>query len=495
MKESNKQLGRGTIYIYIESVAAMIFGYIFWIILSRIGTIEIIGTFSAIVSLAGIFAVIASFGIPEGIQRFLGKFFYQEKLIEAKVFVKSSLILVSAGIILCVLLILVLRDWMYGVFAFDFSLIIALITLIASSTIYLLLHSIVISSLNTKILPATMIISWIVRIALGTVIISIGAGAIGVALVYSFGQIVASVLLGITIIMIFKNSAMSKGSEVNFSKASKDISVSSAASWIPDLVMIIGIQLGTVVVFGTRGSNEAALYFISLTIVTGITAVVYSIFTISLPALSSMDDGRKRFAWHTIRLSSIISLPFTSSLIFYSKDIMQLIGQDYIEGSLSLQILLLSMLPTAVQAGIGSLVYSYGHYRNFLVIGLASSIPRTILYFILVPIYGSTGASLAYTIGALVGFAVSIITAKRIGMLLFWRDLALIFFIPIALGFILEYLHVNYIIAIIATVMSSYALFMKLHILTRSDIQYSLKILPDRISNPIFNLLARHSRK
>src|SRR5437867_4985502 len=244
MKESNKQLGRWTIYIYIESVAAMIFGYIFWIILSRIGTIEIIGTFSAIVSLAGIFAVIASFGIPEGIQRFLGKFFYQQKLNEAKVFVNSSLILVSAGIILCVLLILILRDWMYGVFAFDFSLIIALITLIASSTIYLLLHSIVISSLNTKILPATMIISWIVRIALGTVIISIGAGAIGVALVYSFGQIVASVLLGITIIMIFKNSAMSsKGSEVNFSNASKDISVSSAASWIPDLVMIIGIQL------------------------------------------------------------------------------------------------------------------------------------------------------------------------------------------------------------------------------------------------------------
>ena len=494
MKESDKQLGRGTIYIYIESVTAMIFGYIFWIILSRIGAIEIIGTFSAILSLAGILAVIASFGIPEGIQRFLGKFFYQRKLNDAKVFVVSSLIIISSGIILCAIFTFILRDWIYVVFAFDLNIIAALIMLSASSTIYQLLHSIVISSLDTKILPTAMIILWTVRIALGTVIILAGVGAVGITLTYSAGYIAASVLLSATIVLILKKSVKSKSSEVNLSNASKDISISSVASWIPDLVMIIGIQLGTVVVFGTRGSNEAALYFISLTIVSGITVVVYSIFTMALPALSSMGDGRKRFAWHTIRLSSIISLPLTSSLIFYSKEIMQLIGRDYSEGSLSLQILLLSMLPIAVQAGIGSLVYSYGYYRYFLMIGLASSIPRTILYFTLIPVYGSTGASLAYTIGTLIGFAVSVVTAKRIGMLLIWKDLALIFFIPIALAFILDYLHVNYIIAILATVLSSYVLFLKLQIVTRSDVQYSLKILPERISNPIFKLLDKHSR-
>lgn len=495
MKEPNKNLGRGTIFIYMESVAAMIFGYIFWIVLSRIGTIEIIGTFSALVSLSGIFAVIASLGIPEGVQRFLGKFFHQQKLTEAKIFVKSSFIIVSAGILVCALIIFILRDWMYVIFTFDFSLLNALILLMASSTIYVLIHSIVISSLNTRILPVSMLISWILRISLSIGVILIGAGAFGLALAYTVGQILAGVLLGFMIMRIFKDSAVSKRSEINYRKASKEISFSSAASWIPDLVMIIGIQLGTVVVFGTRGSNEAALYFISLTIVTGITAVVYSIFSIALPALSSMDDGRKRFAWHTIRLSLIISLPLTSSLIFYSKDIMELIGHDYVEGSLSLQILLLSMLPTAVQAGIGSLVYSYGHYRSFLIIGLASSIPRTILYFILIPLYGSTGASLAYTVGALIGFTVSILTAKKIGMLLFWRHLVLIFFIPLVLGFVLEYVHINYIVAIIVTVMSSYVLFMKLQILTRNDLQYSLEILPDRVSKPVSDLLARHFRK
>lgn len=481
-------------YIYVESIASMFFAYIFWIILSRIGTIEIIGTFSAIVSLAGIFSVIASFGIPEGNQRFLGKFFYQEKFSEAKTFVKSSLALVSAGIVLCTLLILILRNWIYSVFSFDFSSIIALVLLISSSTIYILFHSIVISSLQTKILPINVAISWIVRIVFATLMILIGVGALGVTIAYTFGYIVASILLVIVIIMILQH-ANNRKSEVNLSNASKDISVSSLASWIPDLIMTIGIQLGTVVVFGTHGSTEAGLYFISLTIVTGITGVVYSIFTIALPALSSMDDERKKFAWHTIRLSAIISLPFTSSLIFYSRDIMQLIGQDYIQGSLSLQILLLSMLPTAVHAGIGTLVYSYGNYRKFLVIGLGASVPRTVLYFILVPVYGSTGASLAYTIGALIGFAVSIVVARRIGMLIFWKELLLIFFIPITLAFILNYLHVNYILAIFATVIGSYLLFLKWRILTGTDIKNSIEILPDRISKRISIMLNRYSRK
>jgi O-antigen/teichoic acid export membrane protein len=494
MKKSNNQLGRGTIYIYIESLAAMVFGYVFWIILSRIGTVEIIGTFSAIGSLAGIFSVIASFGVPEGTQRFLGKFFYQQQLSEAKIFVTSSLILVSAGIILCSLLILIMRDWIYAVFAFDFRLIVALIMLIASYAIFLLLRSTVISSLRTKILPTTIAVSWIVRIVLATLMISIGYGTVGVAFAYTFGYIMSCLVLSITIIMILKYANHGR-SEVSLSNATKDITKSSLANWIPDLIMTIGIQLGTVVVFGTYGSNEAGLYFISLIIVTGITSVVYSIFTIALPALSSMVDGRKKFAWDTIRLSTIISIPFTSSLIFYSKDIMQLIGQNYIAGSLSLQILLLSMLPTAVQAGIGVLVYSYGHYRKFLVIGLGASIPRVALYFVLVPVYGSTGASLAYSIGAIIGFAVSIIVAKRIGMLIFWKDLLLIFFIPIALTSIFSYLHVNYILAIIATIIGSDVLFLKLRILTSSDIKYLLEILPGRLSNMISVLLTRYSKK
>jgi O-antigen/teichoic acid export membrane protein len=263
------------------------------------------------------------------------------------------------------------------------------------------------------------------------------------------------------------------------------------ASWIPLLITTVGAQLGTIVVFGSQGANQAGVYFIALTIVNGITGVMYSLFTIGLPALSGMQDGRKRFTWHTIRLSVLISLPFSSSLIFYSKEIMQLIGQDYTQGALSLQILLLSMLPTAILTGVTALAYSYGNYRQVLMIGLATSIPRTMLYFILVPTFTSTGAAISYTTGALIGFILSVIIAKKsIGMLIFWKDLALTLVMPTIVGFIFgNIFHINYIIGIIGTVVISYLVLLLLGVLRRSDVTDSLNMFPFTISNPIIRVI------
>ena len=90
--------------------------------------------------------------------------------------------------------------------------------------------------------------------------------------------------------------------------------------------------------------------------------------------MSAMEDGRKRFTANTIRLSLIMAIPFTSSLIFYSRDILGLLGTDYTPAYRILDILLLSMVPTAIQYGITSLVYSYGKYRQVLLLGLTTSI-------------------------------------------------------------------------------------------------------------------------
>jgi O-antigen/teichoic acid export membrane protein len=147
------------------------------------------------------------------------------------------------------------------------------------------------------------------------------------------------------------------------------------------------------------------------------------------------------------------------------------------------------MLPMAILGGVNALVYSYGNYRQVLLIGLAMSIPRTILYFILVPTYGGTGAAISYTIGSLIGCVISIIISKKIGMLIFWKDLAAIFIIPTTIAFVLNYLELNYIIGILTTIVISYVILLKIHIITRSDILDSLDILPERVSNQFSKLI------
>lgn len=483
---SKLEVGKGAAYLFIENIIVGFSAYGFWLIMSRITTVEVIGTSSAIVSLAGIFVVIVGVGIPTGIQRFLGKSFSEQKIEDAKMYVKTSLLIVSIGIIVGTTVILIAKDWIYDAVRFDFNLIIISIIFIASYAISTLFRSVIIASIKTKILVIVSILSSIAKFAIAIILVLIGTGALGVTIGFTSFSILGLIILAFTIMTTFKRSKDKP--KVSFSNSFRNIVIASMASWVPGLISTIGSQLGTIVVFGSQGASQAGLYFVAFSIVLGISTIMSVLSVIAFPILSAMHDGRKRFTWKVIKMSLLISLPFSSSIIFYSKEVMQLFGQGYSEGSSSLEILLLSMLPTAIMTGTNILVYSYGNYRQVLAIGLATSIPRTLLYFILVPIFGGTGAAISYTIGSVIGFIVSIVISKKVGMQIFWKELAYILVIPTTVGFLLSYFGINYIVGIFATLILSYILFLKLLIITRSDIYDSLRILPYSISNPIINI-------
>lgn len=492
MKESDKQriVGQGAVYLYIESVSMMISGFAFWIIISKIATTDVIGTASAIISFAGIFSVLAGLGIYSCIQRFLGKNFSEQKMADARTFVLASIILVSVGIIITSAILIVIKDWIFDLLKIGYDLLIISLFLIASSTMMMLFRFIIISSLDTKILPIIAVISVAIKIILAIFLIMLGTGTIGLTLGVAFSQILMCILSGFAIMKIFKSSNYDKKHyDIGLTQASKTLLNSGLAFWIPVLITTIGTQLGTIVVFGSEGSNESAIYFMAITIVTGLLSVIYTLFTIALPALSSMHDGRKRFTWQAIRFSGIISLPFSTSIIFYSKDLMQLLGSSYAEGALSLEILLLSIFPTIIFSGVNDLVHAYGKYRQVLAIGLATSIPRTVLYFIFIPLYGSAGAAMAYTIGSLVGMLVSSIIGNKIGLRIKWIPISLMLIIPLAIAFLLSYLQINYIIGIAFTLFASYLILIGLKILTKTDILFSIRLLPKGISNPLINFL------
>src|SRR5205807_523745 len=134
-------------------------------------------------------------------------------------------------------------------------------------------------------------------------------------------------------------------------KSLKVVLAASMANWIPTVIYTTGIHLGTIVVFGAHGAKDAGIYFIALAIVTGISAVTSVLFTIALPTLSAMQDGRKRLIWRIMKLSLLIATPISYSIIFYSKEVMQLFGQSYLLGSSTLEILLISTFPILAATG------------------------------------------------------------------------------------------------------------------------------------------------
>ena len=486
------EVGKGAIYVYIQLISSMISGYIFFIILARITTTEIIGIFSLVLALSEIFGNIAILGLPDGMQRFLGKSFLQKNLSDARIFVKLSLVFLSVGIASSLVLVLFLKDWLYSVFGIDNNLVIVVGLLILSYAIYTVLYYIIIATLKTKKLPIIITISSVAKVIMGLILVGLGGGVIGLALGYTFfGQILSALLLGIVIMQVFKPSEKLDKTKLKYGNASKDLLKAGVASWIPALITTLGIDLGTLVLYGAHGPYQSGIYFLTLAILNALTAITYAIFTISLPALSSMEDGRKRFSWDTIRLSSILLLPLTISLIFYPDEIMRFFGDIYVAGSSSLQILLLSTFPIIVSSGIDALVFAYGRYRHAMAINLAINIPRTILYFSLVPIFGMTGAAIAFTIGSVLGLIVSLKVAKSITMKINWKSLALILLTPIVFALLFSTLNVNFIIGITSTIIISYLFLMKLNIILKADILFLIGLLPDKISKKILLLLGR----
>ncbi len=132
---SKQDVGKGAAYVYIETVISMISGYVFWFVMAKITTSEIIGISSTIVSLATIFITIVTIGIPNGVQRFLGKSFFEQKIEDAKVFVKASLFLITVGIVVCSSVILFAQNWFFTTFGIDFNLVAIAVLLMASSAI------------------------------------------------------------------------------------------------------------------------------------------------------------------------------------------------------------------------------------------------------------------------------------------------------------------------------------------------------------------------
>jgi O-antigen/teichoic acid export membrane protein len=175
--------------------------------------------------------------------------------------------------------------------------------------------------------------------------------------------------------------------------------------------------------------------------------------------------------------------------MLYSNEVLGLFGPDYLQASMPLKIILLSTLPLTLLFAISTLIYSYGNYWQVLAIGLGLNVPRVLLYFTLVSLYGSVGAATSFTVGSIIGFGVSIIIAKRIGMVIFWKELALLLAIPTGLVFTLYYLQVTYIIGIPVMLILSFVFMFVLRVLSKSEVRESLEILPDRIGRPLINII------
>jgi O-antigen/teichoic acid export membrane protein len=498
--EINKNnVGRGAAYLYIEAISLMFSGYIYWLILSKIATSSDIGLSSTVISLALIFMTTASFGIPIGIQRYIAQHLVSNNVENMKVMLRSSLLIMTVGIVVSSLIMYQFADSLYGNFKINIGITYLSILIMSISTVSGLVRAIIVPSLETKIITTSSIISTIVKISLTIVLIFSGFGVLGILIGYlsypvtSLAMLLPSIKrsIGINKYQLF---IINLSKWISFDVA-KLVIRSSISFWIPNVINIIGSQLGTVSVFVSNGANDAGIYFIAFSVVTGITLVLTVFSTIAYPALSAMTDARKRAVWRIIKLSLIITLPLSNILLFYGGDILNLFGKNYTEGFFILIILLLSVIPTSLIVGVTALSYSYNNNRQVLMLGLSTSLPRTALYPILVPFFHGEGAALSFVVGSMAGCLIALYYSNKMGLKISWKSICLIAVIPVIIVIPFKIIELNYIISIIIALIISYIGLYRFKILDKEDVGDIARILPPSVTSVAQSIVSRFTHK
>lgn len=484
-------VGKGVVFLYIEAFTMLFSGYIYWLILSKIIDPSSIGIASTIIALSTIIVSIASMGVANGIQRYLSNNIAENKQGNIKGIINSSLLITIIGIIISTIIILIYNSSISSYFNIDFEYIIIAIFLYIFLVFTSLMRAIIIPSLKIKIITLASVVSTIVKISVTIYLVLADFGVLGIMVGFLLYPITSLILFIIAIKKKVYNNIQGSGKLLY----TKDIFITSLSFWIPAIISTIGSQLGTITVFLQSGSSSAGIYFISFSLVTGLTVIISVLSSIAYPTISALKDGKKRATWRLIKISLIMTLPISNAILFYSTDILSLFGEGYKNGSSILQILLLTSLPTALSTGIGVLLYAYGNNKEFLILGLVTSIPRVVLYFIFVPPFGGDGAALSYLIGSMFGGVLSIWMAQKIKINLFYKKIMMLFLIPILIGIPFKYMELNYIISILTIIFSSYLIYTFFKIVDSEDFNDILKLFPSKMSLVLLNIVTKYSKK
>ncbi|WFO75986.1 oligosaccharide flippase family protein [Desulfurococcaceae archaeon MEX13E-LK6-19] len=455
---------RGGFWLYVSGVVNNLSGFLYWMVISVIAGPGVVGVVSAVVSFASLVAGLLNIGIDVGVQRFYGMAIGRNDKIRLSQYFWSAFFYTLLIYCLAFLCIFSLSLLGYG-FSGLTPLMLMFSSIFILFNISICINALIISLLRTDIYFLATIVGNILKFIVGTGLVLFGWGWIGAVLGY-----MCSSFVGLIIGFVFSLKHIIRRFMFSLN-ALRSILIAGFASWLPKVIGLFGKWLGVLVVFSVAGAVETGYYYVAFAIASVVLMIATSMLRLLLPVLSGMSDGRKRAASRVLRVSAALMSPLAVFLMFYSYLPLALLGEEYVKASLILSVLLLPSLLMIVNSCINSLIYAYGYYRLVLILGLGANIPRIILYYILVPLYGGLGAAVSFVFGAFTGFITALVIARRISFYIGFRDLILIYSIPLV-STLLAYINNVpwYISGILILIVCSigYSLF---GIITRNDLK------------------------
>ncbi|MEK6855102.1 MAG: flippase [Nanoarchaeota archaeon] len=421
---SLKLIARASLIIFIGVFISKILLYLYRIIIARYFGPEVYGLFSLALMMSGLFVAFTSFGIPEGVLRYIALFRgknQNNKMIYVFNFAKKILFIPS---LLSAAILFIFSDFIAtSIFNnAELSLFLKISSLVIPAQIF--------SSVFLSTLRALERIEWysfilnvfqnIIKVLSLFLLILIGLKSNAVILSYFFG--ILSMLLLSFYLSEYYMSKLQKKSQLN-KKLRKSISREIISySWpllFLSIITTLFIWTDTFIIGYFLDAREVGIYNAAVPIAL-LMLVIPDLFMKLFFPLITVEYSRKKFD-NIKELSKqvgkwifLLNIPlFLIIIIFPGALINILFGQEYLGAENALRILAIGNFAASFMSTVPyNLISMIGKSKLTLINTIFFVILNLILNLFLVPKYGLNGAAIATTISYLALSAVYIIQTK-----------------------------------------------------------------------------------
>jgi O-antigen/teichoic acid export membrane protein len=385
-------LFRNSVYLLASTISMSLFGFVFWVLTTRLYSVDQIGLATAVISATTLLASFSMFGFNTGLVRYLPQSERWNETINTVIITVASLtLIVSTGYVIGI-----------GYFAPEFGIVkevplygalFILFMLVVS--INMLTDSIFVAYRASKYNLAVYLSFGIAKIAFP--LLFLGLATNGVLLSYIGSVIVAFLLTFYILIKKFKY----RFSFVVRGNILKSMTGFSVGNYIATFISAFpGLALPTVIVT-TLGASDSAYFYIASTIAALLYGIPQAISQSLLAEGSHAKETLKELVFRASKLISVIVLTGIVFFILLGRYVLLIFGRDYAEhSSLLLSVMAITAIFTAINIIASTILRVQQRIRPLIIISIGYVLVTMALVFMLIH-RGIIGVGLALFFGQL----------------------------------------------------------------------------------------------
>ncbi|MBH83359.1 MAG: hypothetical protein CMP70_01625 [Flavobacteriales bacterium] len=394
-----KIVGQSAVYFF-GAVITVIVGFFFKVYLSRILGANALGIYSLGITTIGVLGIFLSFGYGNGLIRFVSKYNANQNYNNLLSYLTNTSI-----INLCVVLPISFLFYFFPEIIADNVLkapklkeYVPLFGVMMFVNSFLILAEQTIRGLQ-EVKKSTVINTFLrLPFKIGLVVLFFNWGWLLEG--YIIAEILGSVLAFIFLIVLIKRllPRLYNFKRTNFNKEEKQYSLNLL---ITNSVLALGRHGDKIVLVYFLSTFELGIYSVTLTIAAFIPLVLTSVNSIFSPIISQLHSQNKlKDLEHYFQLSGryifLLSFPLMVFIFIFSKPIMSLFGNDFMQGSVLLSLIVIGQLINVSMGSVGLMLQMTGLEKPMRDISIVTSLVSFLLYFVLISKWGLSGLGVVY---------------------------------------------------------------------------------------------------